>query len=460
MSSKLSELFQRASLEGEGGDFAGNEEDLELANEVPDTEIQAAEVVNDVANLQTEVQEENEAAEALESHFNHLCRVQSALEDFSEEGGMSRDAARMTALSLESIERDLGISKPVIPSLENFGGSASRERTTTLSIESVGDVASKVWEAIKRAFAQVIKLIQDVFKKVTFAARRLKGAALKTAQAARGAKNGSTDQKISIGGQKNLFINGEYQAKGWEAISTTSERISKTYPSLVASLIDQVSSTIDNPSQGQENTKKAIGSFMKGISSVFTKKLKETSNGPSEMATESLPGNKALVFSADSKITTSVSGKDADIIEKFSTSVKLNLEDLPDAKAAPESYDASVPSASEIVSNMNAISKTTDSLSNGESAFSKVRKSMDASLSKLKNIKFKRPGGSKGDSEGTAEKGESTMISDQGKTLAAARKLVGTGVTGYYSHSLSVLNAYVALGNRQVAALTKGGDKS
>ena len=134
--------------------------DSEITNEDPilrELELneisgQCKTVVNDLETIET-------ACEALEE-LSDLSDI------LSKNNAIGSDAASLAAISTESICRRLGYvsEKPIMPSMESFSYANSRKQATEYTLESLGSIASDVWEAIKKFFAKIVEGIKKVFK--------------------------------------------------------------------------------------------------------------------------------------------------------------------------------------------------------------------------------------------------------------------------------------------------------
>ncbi len=112
---------------------------------------QCKSVVNDLDTMET-------ACEALEE-------LSDMSDILSKNNAIGSDAASLAAISSESICRRLGYvrEKPIMPSMESFSYSNSRKQATEYTLESFGDVAKDVIEAIKTFFKKLVAGIMKVF---------------------------------------------------------------------------------------------------------------------------------------------------------------------------------------------------------------------------------------------------------------------------------------------------------
>ena len=129
-----------------------NEDPILRELELGEINGQCKTVVNDLETIET-------ACEAIEE-LSDLSDI------LSKNNAIGSDAASLAAISTESICRRLGYvsEKPIMPSMESFSFTNSRKQATEYTLESLGQIASDVWEAIKKFFAKIIEGIKKVFK--------------------------------------------------------------------------------------------------------------------------------------------------------------------------------------------------------------------------------------------------------------------------------------------------------
>ena len=115
---------------------------------------------------------------------DHLYGVAEGLENLIEvvedtyaDGGLDRTGAALLSVSSEHMVGNLGFDNPVL-SLESFGGVGESLASTRVSVESLGDVLKKIWEAIKRAIDAVTKKMGQWYKAVFDGATKVKNRAM------------------------------------------------------------------------------------------------------------------------------------------------------------------------------------------------------------------------------------------------------------------------------------------
>lgn len=131
-----------------------NEDPILRELELNEISGQCKTVVNDLETIET-------ACEALEE-------LSDLSDTLSKNNAIGSDAASLAAISTESICRRLGYvsEKPIMPSMESFSFTNSRKQATEYALESLGQIASDVWEAVKKFFAKIVEGIKKVFKMI------------------------------------------------------------------------------------------------------------------------------------------------------------------------------------------------------------------------------------------------------------------------------------------------------
>lgn len=200
-----------AAVEAVTGEAAEEEVAEDAAIAEGEAEIEAAEA--DVDAGEEHAEEYEQAAASLE-------QLVDALKDAQRTGGMTPQSAQFFNIGFESIGVRL-TGKPFtnshgeacIPSLESFGGSMRRDTATQISMEAAQDWLKKIWEVLKRTYAQVkewlVKFIKAVFdqsERYTQRANKIKAAA---GEAAKSGKTKAKSDKVNIGGSAGKIAVGQ-----------------------------------------------------------------------------------------------------------------------------------------------------------------------------------------------------------------------------------------------------------
>lgn len=136
------------------------------------------------AEGEQQVEEYEQAAATLES-------LVEALQEAQQNGGLTRQAAQFYQIGFESVGVRLtgrpfqnAHGEAAMPSLESFGGTMRRDQATTVSMESAKEWLAKVWEVIKKTFAQIKAWLIKFFQLVMDKGERIRARALKVKAAA------------------------------------------------------------------------------------------------------------------------------------------------------------------------------------------------------------------------------------------------------------------------------------
>lgn len=162
------------------------------------------------AEGEQQVEEYEQAAATLESLIDTLHEAQQS-------GGMTRQAAGFYQVAFESVGIRLtgrpfqnAHGESAMPALESFGGTMRRDEATQISMENAKEWLAKVWEVIKKTFAQIKEWLIKFFQLVLDKSARVAARAAKIKAAA--AKIG-TDKpkaaKIKLAAASKIAINGQ-----------------------------------------------------------------------------------------------------------------------------------------------------------------------------------------------------------------------------------------------------------
>jgi hypothetical protein len=165
----------------------------------------------DLHEAARDVDDAHEAIDELEGSYTGLeamaLDIETSLKDGS--GGLTRREAQAYTHAAGFHGERLGLRKSILPSLEHFGGSTTREQATTVSLEAMNATLEKILNAIKEAYALVLAAIKAFFARLFDVAPRILSAAnsLKAKVGELKSDNGgeiefgSIAAKIAIGGQ-------------------------------------------------------------------------------------------------------------------------------------------------------------------------------------------------------------------------------------------------------------------
>jgi len=418
--------------------------------ESPDASISddVAEMV-EVKITQDEIERDTDAlVEAQESLEAYSVLIMDAMTN----GGVTAQSAGFMRQGLERYEELFGV-EPMTPSTEAFGGSASQAYSSAVSLESISSALKKGWEALKRAMAALMNVIQDVYARATDTADRLsKRATAKAIEFRRIQQTEPSSPDLEIKKAALLFADGEFVGRNVDMTRGFVHYMTGKYREDVQAYVDRVAASVGKYEPDAADAGPQINSIL-DIDGLFDKfegsalPANDTRFGGDTLAkrTAIMAGNKAM-YIARPDLTSK--GELAEL-SKLSSKLQVSMLDVTTAKAPPESYTLKV-------SNPKDLAGTATRIAAAAAAIHKSKKDSDAikaSVDKLVKA---------GDSlRERADKAE--LTEEQKRTvnallrgLSAVQKLLGSSVTGAISYGVSVLNAQLRLVERQASFYAKG----
>jgi len=100
--------------------------------------------------------------------------LESLMTALKDSDGLDPTGAKILQISVESLCARVGYKKQVIPALEAFGGTMSKQAATQLALEGAKEVWDTVWKHIKAAFEKVKKFFSELYAKFDLAWQKLK----------------------------------------------------------------------------------------------------------------------------------------------------------------------------------------------------------------------------------------------------------------------------------------------
>jgi len=153
--------------------IAGDEEILSAAAQ-PESDI--ADMAPDAA----EMEEASSAAEALTESSADLGEVADAIAISAKAGGISTEAAVYARLAIRGIvgRHSMALADAMVPSMESFGGSSSRQRATASMEGAITEALKSFWNAIVAKMKKLFAYVKNWIMKVFGAAPKLKARAI------------------------------------------------------------------------------------------------------------------------------------------------------------------------------------------------------------------------------------------------------------------------------------------
>lgn len=140
------------------------------------------EAVEEVAEAEVAVDEEQQKVDELEEAAAGLESIQNLLREAQQTGGLTKQAATMATIAVESYTSRLGLEEPIMASLESFGGSSTRLAATKLSMEAIGEKLRTIWAAIIKFLINIKNKVWEFIKRLFVATERLKARGEKLAK--------------------------------------------------------------------------------------------------------------------------------------------------------------------------------------------------------------------------------------------------------------------------------------
>lgn len=170
--------------------------------------------VADTVEESAEVEAEDMGADqAVDAHEN-LEEIEDAVISAEANGGLTRESAVFAHLAMKAAmgasDYDYFVRSSKIPSMESFnGGSTSRQRYTTITLEGIGAALRGFWDAIVRQVKKMWAAVKNWYLKVLDAAPRMKKRAEALSRKSGDITGAAAEKSFEMGGMHQLHINGK-----------------------------------------------------------------------------------------------------------------------------------------------------------------------------------------------------------------------------------------------------------
>ena len=376
-----------------------------------------------------------------------LGAISEVLEDSVEDGGVDQATARVAEIAVESIYKRLGVKKKAMPSMESFGSRSSRVRATQIAIEGIGEVLSKIWEAIKNAFNQLWTWMKNVWKSLFDASFKLEERAKKlmdrlntitgTAEES-DFKDSTFYNKLSTGGSFSAsglvtsLGNFAGYTKGIKAVKTTIKTNTDNMKKVTVAMVQA------NPQGIFQQTGAASESVSKAVEAFFPTAVKEdgkTHDYIDYKGSPELPGNVQLIFG-------SLSGEAVGDKDKLSTAISymgVTLGVYDKDKENEDDTECDVASISDMKAIVGKVRDLLAAFNNNkgleadiESNTTSLTKEIDKTLKALEKVaqsNQKAANGGKADKDGTKD------IKDDFQLLMKLSSKNASSLSGLVTHT-------------------------
>lgn len=163
----------------------------------------------DIAGARDDAQRLNELS-AAEGRFHEIADGLEAFKAYAmehlSEGGLHPQAAGLLAIGVEHLIKPLAWEKPVVLSVESFGGHSTRFDATSVSVEGIKDVIKQLLEAIVNIGKKIWDTITAFLDRVFSAVERLDKRADELIQKAKAAQGSPKEAEIEVASADRLAI--------------------------------------------------------------------------------------------------------------------------------------------------------------------------------------------------------------------------------------------------------------
>jgi len=287
-----------------------------------------------------------------------LTEIVASLEATLQNGGLDPVAAQFVHHAVDGYMTPLGVtnSDESIPSLESFGGDTSRIDSTAVSIESIKELAQKVWAAIKQIFAAVIKSVSDFFSKLFGGVGKLQGRIeeLQKKQAElkkNDAKLSDEKAMLKVHGATTVAFKGKFQpsdiSSGSSAAASLVKNVNTGYVTVTEKAMEEMAKVVKEKGEElkDEDVTKVVNDA--GIAKELKDDVDKEVPGGKTIKSEDKDGVTSLSFGAmekaakiegDMEVKPFTNGE----IEKILNELSGPVEKLNNFKGKTESYKKSL----------------------------------------------------------------------------------------------------------------------
>lgn len=391
--------------------------------EMAEAELRQDEIVRD-----TEVLVESQ--EAMEQYHALLTQ---ALED----GGVNAQAAAFLRVGIERYEEKLGIEGGLTPSVESFGGSASRMRSTHATLESVSEFLKKSWEVLKKMLQTLIQTVKDVYQKVTVGAYRVEVRADQVMRQARGVKGEPSHESLTLPTPTKLWADGEFVEPGDPVVTGVIHYMTEIYPNEVIAYVNKAAEVVRTMDVTKPDEAAAKLINLHGVMAKFPGKAvpandKRFAEGVIASKTETLPGNMALYLSHPKD-----KGDEKDALQslrRLQSDLRVEMLPVPGAKDAPAEYEYKVPTPQKLAEHAGKISKAAEQIKKTGQHDRAIKKAIDGLIKAGEKLDTMAH-------EEDLDASQRATVDAIFRGLVAIQHLLGKSINGALSFSVRTLHA-------------------
>jgi len=145
----------------------------EIAGEPMDSTDTVDAALSDQQSAADDIAADVQSTDELQSTLESLCQVAGELQNALQTGGVTPQAARFMNITVGQAAARVGMESQSL-GLESFGGTMTSMEATQVTLETVGEMASKIWNAILKACDRVWNSVLAFINRL-FATRKLVG---------------------------------------------------------------------------------------------------------------------------------------------------------------------------------------------------------------------------------------------------------------------------------------------
>lgn len=244
------EVANEDIADASGQEVPADEPVVEIVDEPADEP-----TVTPIETLQEEIEE-------IQDDIDHFTDVAQSLEAYADiltqalaNGGADDLTVQAIRVGLESLDESFG-GENVVPALEAFGKTSSRQTATQVSLEKVGESLGKVIEAIRRAVAKLMEILRELWVQMTGGAARAKKRLGELKGRIEKLKDVAGPEKVELKSPARLMVDQTFVGNdpaAVKAIARIAEFMYNDYPAEVLDIVTFAAKTYSNAAKSLVN---------------------------------------------------------------------------------------------------------------------------------------------------------------------------------------------------------------
>lgn len=397
-------------------------------------------VVGEVAEAEMEQSEIARDCDKVREGIVAMEQYSALLDRGIENGGLSPEAVVGMSVGIESYNRMLEgeDSEPMVPSLEEFGGSGSRLEGAKNLAKKILEWLKKAWAVTSRILKQLVNKFKDIAVRSQVAARKMAeraGELSKKASDLGGATLPDDKKTIKLSNATKLMVANTYKGDDFD----NSDKIAKI---LCIQIPNDLTGFVKEVAQVAGNYKAGGGmptvSFQRAFTGAFNENVtgdNRFSNKSAVKRTQVFPGNKAAYVTYP---------KNVDDVADLLSGQKLDILNVPGVTTeGGKDVEIKVRTPGELKSDAEKVGKTLKVILSNQNvleylanSYNELDKAGDKIQASLK--------------EKDLDKEDETNLKALMSYVNAAQRMNG-GVSGGLSYILQLLSAQLGVIEKQLA---------